>query len=326
MLSLTLSGATPGTGLRSEKAADFHPDGSYFASSGEPFGARRIDLSFGPVRMRLTDLSESQAARLSERYRPFVTAPGEGPCLSITLRQAPVAAFLRARRDGASEIYRMERRVAGGRLILWSYEFAGWADAASRQARLDLVEPDGAFFDRGLENFLRVMTACSILHAGGFLLHGAAVVRGGRAYVFFGPSGAGKTTITRLSSGDTILSDDLTLVVPVDGGYAAAGIPFGMAHHRVPDTAGAFPIASFNRLVQSRSVGREPVAPARAVAEITASLPFVMQEARQAARAVENVGRVARVVPAYHLRFRKDATFWSVVEDAGLGSACAGDA
>jgi len=31
-------------------------------------------------------------------------------------------------------------------------------------------------------------------------------------------------------------------------------------------------------------------------------------------------------VPAYHLRFRKDATFWSVVQDAGLGSACAGDA
>src|SRR2546422_11646120 len=68
--------------------------------------------------------------------------------------------------------------------------------------------------------------------------------------LFRSPSGSGKTTVTHLSPGDQVLSDDLTLVVRTRGRYEAAGIPFGMAHHRVPDTSGSFPIASLNRLVQ----------------------------------------------------------------------------
>src|SRR5207247_1225576 len=82
---------------------------------------------------------------------------------------------------------------------------------------LALVRAEGPLFDRGLENFLRILTASHILESGGFLLHASGVVRAGRAYVFFGPSGSGKTTVTHLSPGDQVLSDDLTLVVRTRG-------------------------------------------------------------------------------------------------------------
>ncbi len=267
--------------------------------------------------MRFEGLSAPQCDILAERFSPFVLPEGEpGPAeadLRVGLRRAGVERFLAPRGD-AAEIYRMGRRFTGGRMTLWSYEFAGWVEAQSRRAELALVEPAGSLFERGLENFLRVVTANFILDRGGLLVHGAGVVRNGEAHIFFGPSGSGKTTVTHFSPRDMVLSDDLTLVVPhPDGGYAAAGIPFGMAHHRRPATQASFRIGSFNRLVQSREVRREAIAGGRAVAEISGSLPFVMQDAAQAGRALDTVERVLRDIPAYRLFFRRDDSFWNVV-------------
>jgi len=165
-----------------------------------------------------------------------------------------------------------------------------------------------------VENFLRVLTASFILERGGLLMHASGVVRGGKAHLFFGPSGRGKTTVTLLSPDDVVLSDDLSLIIPNGDFFEATGIPFGMAHHRTPDTRDSFPIASLNSLAQSLEVSREPLTGARALAETVASLPFVMQETGQSQRALEVASRLLQVVPAYRLSFRKDPSFWAMVE------------
>ncbi len=301
-------------GSAAQAGRDFVPDEGFFARAGRPFGRLSVGLAIGPLRFRLEGLSPRQAEDLETRFSPFVGEPGASPDLTIDLRAAEVAAFLALPTDG-SEIYRMGRRRTGARLSLWSYEFAGLLDLEASRAVLALVAPEGALYERGLENFLRAMTAAFILDRKGFLLHGSCVVRGGRAYVFFGPSGSGKTTVARLSAKDTVLSDDLTLVVPGEAGHQAAGIPFGMAHHRAPQTNRAFPIASFNRLAQSREVRRERIEGARAVAEMAGSLPFVMEEPAQAAAAIDTVAAALEGIPVYRLFLRKDDSFWSVVEE-----------
>lgn len=298
---------------KSMETADFRPTEGYFQSLARSFGDLSVDLWIGSLRMRLEGLDEDQAREFRSRFRVFVRDEAARPDVTIALQTAGVEAFLRMPRPGEHEIYRLESRTTGSRLELWSYEFAGFIDGDTGQGVLALVEPDGPRYWRGLENFLRVVTASWILRRGGFLLHGCGVVREGKAYVFFGPSGAGKTTVTDLSPQDTILSDDLTLVVTEGGEYRAAGIPFGLAHHKVPGTCRSYPIASLNRLVQSRAVRREPIRGARAVAEVAASLPFVMQETGQAALAVETVWKALLAVPAYRLEFRKDDAFWDVV-------------
>jgi hypothetical protein len=303
-------------------AIDRSPEAALFAAGRPGFGSACLSLRIGPLVMRLEGLSALQADAVAERYRPFVA--GGGPVASvvegaadITVRIGPagVDAFLAPPAPGVHEIYRMEGRRDGGRLTLWTYEFAGSLDAGGRRAELALVDPGGPLFFRGLENYLRILTAAFILEQGGFLLHAATVVRNGRAYVFFGPSGAGKTTVTLLSPRDRVLSDDLTLVVPGSAGWAAAGIPFGLAHHRVPESTGTFPIASFNRLIQAPVTWREPLPRSRALGEMLASLPFVMQETGQAGRALEVVAKALESVPVWGLRFVKDPGFWDVVEE-----------
>jgi hypothetical protein len=294
---------------------EFLPDEAYFASAGQAFGPRSVRLSIGPLLISIEGLSSRQAEALGSRYHPFVVSEAGGTDVRVALRRAGVDRFLQFRGGPAGETYRLESRLSGPRLTLWSYEFAGVIEAAAHRAELALTDDEGPLFDRGLENFLRILTASFVLERGGFLLHAAGVVRGGKAYVFFGPSGSGKTTVTHLSPDDVVLSDDLTLVIRNGERYEAAGIPFGLAHHRVPETRASFPVASFNRLVQSREVRREALSGARSVAEMAGSLPFVMQETAQAAQAVDVVARVLEAVPAWRLHFRKDADFWNIVEE-----------
>ena len=296
---------------------DFEPGDDYFAVRREPFGAQRLPLGIGPLRFELIGLSVDQQRTLAERFRPFIDRRAEAPAADLTIRfaRAGVEAFLAWPREEV-EVYRMGRRTAGARIAIWSYEFAGSADTTTRQAELALVDAGGATFERGAENFLRVLTALYILGHGGLLVHGAGVVRGGRAHIFFGPSGSGKTTVTHLSPGDTILSDDLTLVVRKGSGYAAAGIPFGMAHHRVPDTSGSYPIAGLHRLVQSPVLRRERLEGARAVAELASCLPFVMQEEKSAGAALAIATAVVSSIPVDRLLFRRDPSFWDVAQEA----------
>ena len=290
---------------------DFNPDEEWFASTRHPFGRCALALRIGPLRFDLEGLSERQRDRFAAQYLPFLEPASAPADLTIRLTRAGVETFL-ALRD--SETYRMPTRLDGGARRWWSYEFAGTLSADRRQAELALVEEEGPLFQRGSENFLRALTAGFILDRGGMLLHGAAVVRSGRAYVFFGPSGSGKTTVTRLSPDDLVLSDDLTLVVRDGGTFRAAGIPFGMAHHHVPDTNEAFPIAGLHRLVQSNEVRRERVTGAAAMAEVIASLPFVL-DAGDPRPPMEIAARLTGEVPLWRLHFRKDDAFWSVIEE-----------
>ena len=292
---------------------DFNPDAEWFAASRPSFGRSALALRIGPLRFALVGLSERQRDILAVQYRPFLEA-GPGPVdLTVRLTRAGVESFLTLK-EAASEVYRMPTRLDQGARRWWSYEFAGTLAADRRHAELALVEEEGPRFQRGSENFLRAMTAGFILERGGLLLHGAAVVRGGRAYVFFGPSGSGKTTVTRLSPADTVLSDDLTLLVRQDDAFRAAGIPFGMAHHHVPDTNEAFPIAGLHRLVHSREVRRERMTGAAAMAEVIASLPFVL-EGEDPHAPMEIAARLLGQVPLWRLHFRKDDAFWSVIEE-----------
>jgi len=74
---------------------------------------------------------------------------------------------------------------------------------------------------------LRIVHTLILARQGGFLLHAASAVRDGRAFIFSGVSGAGKTTISRLAPRDaTLLTDEISYIRPDGNGYRAFGTPF----------------------------------------------------------------------------------------------------
>jgi len=65
----------------------------------------------------------------------------------------------------------------------------------------------------GLRATLRVAASALLPIEGGLPLHAAGIVIGGEAYAFFGPSGAGKTTLSHTAE-DPLLSDESLAITP----------------------------------------------------------------------------------------------------------------
>jgi hypothetical protein len=64
-----------------------------------------------------------------------------------------------------------------------------------------------------IDAVLRILHSLILAREGGFLVHAASAIRNGRAFLFAGVSGAGKTTICRLAPPDVaVLTDEISYV------------------------------------------------------------------------------------------------------------------
>ncbi|HEX4075389.1 MAG TPA: hypothetical protein VHX49_08325 [Candidatus Acidoferrales bacterium] len=78
-----------------------------------------------------------------------------------------------------------------------------------------------------LDAAMRIIHSLVLAEESGFLVHAASGIRNGRAFVFSGVSGAGKTTLSRLAPPDaTLLTDEISYIRKGASGYDAYGTPF----------------------------------------------------------------------------------------------------
>jgi len=104
----------------------------------------------------------------------------------------------------------------------WRPRFSLSLDLLNQKGEAQILTP------RDHENLQRFLYFFSFLACDSLLLHASSLVRRGRAFVFPGVSGAGKTTIVRHSPGMPVLSDEISAVrlSPEDQPVRAYGTPF----------------------------------------------------------------------------------------------------
>ena len=160
----------------------------------------------------------------------------------------------------------------------------------------------------------------------GTLVHGAGIVHQGRGYLFVGASGAGKSTVARLSSEQQVLNDEISLVLGVDtAGPELCATPFnGYCRDKVHGRA---PLQAILLLRQGdRHLLGEP-SRAAAAAELASQIvpPVGLTEAlteQSAAQALEAALQLVARVPIRMLTFSQDPGFWPLIADTfGAGSS-----
>jgi hypothetical protein len=166
-----------------------------------------------------------------------------------------------------------------------------------------------------VEYYLRVACALLAFQSGGLLFHAAGIVRDGRAHVFFGHSGSGKTTVARLSSDAIVLNDDLLLLMPAESGngWRVHATPFWNPTQVSPAGALSAPLAGMFRLVQDTRVFLEAMEPGQALAELVASVPVISADSARLTGLLERGWRLIGAAPVYRLHFVPDASFWAVI-------------
>lgn len=153
--------------------------------------------------------------------------------------------------------------------------------------------------------------------SGNLLLHSSAVLKDGRAVLFSGPSGAGKTTIVEeLSGSKNVLSVDKALIAFDPGGTATAhSTPFSDRDRSVSkaDRAQLSGIFFIEQAYEHRIL---PMTSWEATRSILGQTIAFSRSALSVNRTMEAIGKLVDLDLSYKLRFKKDDGFWPLIDEA----------
>ena len=259
-------------------------------------------IAIGGVPVRVNTTDPDFLEMLEKRYAGFVSA-GEGAEFDFDVDLSPVASA-----DQDSDMNVTHR---SGRWLMERGDFrAEWTPATGTGRIHQSANP------YSIDAVLRVVHTLVLARQGGFLLHSASAIRNGKAFLFAGVSGAGKTTISRLAPSDTtLLTDEISYVRQVDeqnDGYVAFGTPFTGELAKVGENTSA-PVAALYLLAQGPENRIEPVAVADAGRELLSNMLFFAEDQEMVHRAFQAACDFVGRVPVYRLTFVPDARVWGLI-------------
>jgi hypothetical protein len=136
------------------------------------------------------------------------------------------------------------------------------------------------------------------------------------ADVFFGASGAGKSTISRLGHaiGRAVLSDDMNALRVTPDGVMVEHLPFaGDFGHGRTATAGSYPVRSLCSLEKGPAPELKPMAFAPAIAALLGCASFVNRNPYRFDELVAKLEALNTRLPVQVLTFAPDNRCWELL-------------
>jgi hypothetical protein len=198
--------------------------------------------------------------------------------------------------------------LRSGRWVLDRGDFlADWEPAARHGSIRQTANP------YSIDAVLRIVHTLVLAKQGGFLLHSASAIRNGKAFLFAGVSGAGKTTISRLAPADTtLLTDEISYVRKRDQDYLAFGTPFTGELAKLGENRSA-PVAALYLLAQGPENCVEPVPAAEAGRQLLANMLFFAEDRELVHWAFHAACDFVARIPVHKLTFMPDARVWEMI-------------
>jgi len=243
---------------------------------------------------------------LCQRYDGFLSSSGPEFELDFDLTDAGAVSDdeVRVRRDGDSEEWLIERGDFQAR----------WDPRTGRGRVRQNANP------YSLDSVLRILHSLILAERGGFLLHAASAICDGRAYLFSGVSGAGKTTMTRLAPPDiTLLTDEISYLRPGNvnndnDGYSAFGTPFAGELATAGENRSA-PVGTLFFLEKGPENRIEELSSAEAVRQLMRNILFFAEDNRLVEKLLATACDFVVRVPIRRLTFYPDGRVWDVVRN-----------
>ena len=164
-----------------------------------------------------------------------------------------------------------------------------------------------------IDAILRIVHSLILAKEGGFLVHAASAIRNGKAFLFSGVSGAGKTTISRLAPPDaTLLTDEISYVRREGNRYIACGTPFAGELARVGENCFA-PLSALFLLEKGPQNRIEPISPTEAIQRLLRNILFFANDPELVKLVFQSACEFASLVPIHRLVFVPDQRVWDII-------------
>ncbi|MEH7380070.1 hypothetical protein V7138_06275 [Bacillus sp. JJ1533] len=146
----------------------------------------------------------------------------------------------------------------------------------------------------------------------GLLLHSSCIKDNGKAHIFSGHSGAGKSTAARLSQPKELLSDEATIVKITQNEILAFNSPFN-SELESNCKEYCLPLGSIQILHQSLQNNRIQLKKAEGMFQLIDKVFFWEHSHHETKRILNLLKTLVNSVPIYDLHFQKNDTFWELI-------------
>jgi len=198
--------------------------------------------------------------------------------------------------------------LQGGQWLLRRGDFYARWDARAGRGRIRQSRNPYA-----VDSVLRIVHTLILARQGGFLVHAASAIRGGRAFLFAGVSGAGKTTISRLAPPDAaLLTDEISYVRRAGNAYEAWGTPFAGELAKVGENQAA-PLNTLFLLEKGPENRIEEIAEADAVRLLLRNILFFADDPELVSLVFRSACEFVEKVPVRRLIFVPDKSVWEMI-------------
>jgi hypothetical protein len=267
-------------------------------SASAPGGARGVTVEIGGLPILLQSDNAGFRRMIEERYAGFLK-PGTEPACSfeIDLESSTVPSDEDARVSRRGYFWVFER---GDFLAEWDTRSrCGWIRQSPNPYSIDTL--------------LRLVHSVLLAEDGGLLLHAASAVRRGRAFLFSGISGAGKTTLSRLAPPDAnLLTDEISYLRPAARGYRAYGTPFAGELARPGENLSA-PLGALYFLEKASANGIHSISRVAAARALLRNILFFAHDAELVKRVFDSAFEVVSRVDVARLLFVPDERVWTLI-------------
>jgi len=259
-----------------------------------------VAVQIGGMAIALRTENSDFRELLAARYTGF-TQPGLQPSFQLTIDLLEPSDSSRAEEDVSVS------RHGENWLIRRGDFHAQWNCATGHGWVLQSANP------YAIDSVLRILHTLILAKEGGFLVHAASAVRDGRAFLFAGASGAGKTTISRLAPADAkLLTDEISYVRRLEDHYYAFGTPFAGELARVGENQSA-PMAALFLLEKGSDNRIEEISKVAAVRMLLSNILFFAEDQDLVAKVFRAACEFADRVPIRRLIFVPDARVWEMI-------------
>lgn len=256
-----------------------------------------VEIGGLPIRLHCDD--NAFLRQIRERYAGYVGSRSSAG-FDFEVELAPTDAV------ASDEDVRVTCRA--GRWLMRRGDFrAEWNPSTARGRIRQTINP------YSLDSVLRIVHTLLLARQGGFLLHASSAIRNGRAFLFAGASGVGKTTMMRLAPPDAaLLTDEISYVVRREGAYFAVGTPFYGELARPGENREA-PVEGVYLLAKGPKNTIEPVPGADAVRGLMSNILFFARDPRFVKQVFDSALDFVSHIPVRRLTFAPDRSVWELI-------------